>query len=278
MTLRLALREEPRQRVDMSALIPRELAGRKLAEVAALLLPCGNRLARLDALFELSGEPIASPVSGEIAIENGSPRLDRIGAGMTTGSISVSGDAGAYAGFGMKGGSIIISGSAGVYAACAMEGGEIRIGGNAGDFLGAALPGERVGMRGGLVSVTGNAGGRAGDRMRRGVLLIAGDTGPYAGSRMVAGTIVVLGHAGDFTGLAMRRGTILLSRAPKRMLATFNDCGGHNLQFLWLLYDQARRFGSEFAVLNNIGERVRRFAGDRGVGGQGEILIAESKS
>lgn len=272
--LTLTLREKPAQRVDMSPLIPRELAGRKLAEIAGFELACGNRMLRVDALFELSGGPLTDP-GGEITIAGATGLLDRIGAGMTQGAITVSGDAGAYLGTAMRGGVLRVSGHAGPFAACALAGGEVHIGGDAGDFLGGALAGARVGMRGGLVAVAGNAGERAGDHLRRGILLVAGSTGPYCGARMIAGSIVVLGAPGPYVGFSMRRGTILLAHPPERLLATFNDCGTHNLPFLWLLYDQAKIHGAAFAGLESVGERVHRFAGDRGVGGQGEILLAE---
>lgn len=272
--LTLKLRTDSPQRVDMSPLIPRELAGRRLADIAAWELATGNRRVRVDELFELTGGPLTDP-NGEIVISGANGRLDRIGAAMTQGRIAVEGDAGAYLGQAMSGGAIHVSGNAAAYAACALAGGEIHIGGDAGDFLGGALAGERVGMRGGLVSVAGDAGARAGDHLRRGTLLIAGSTGPYCGSRMIAGSIVVLGETGPNVGFSMRRGTILLARKPKRLLATFNDCGSHDLPFLWLLYDQAKARGVAFKGLDKVGERVRRFAGDRGVGGQGEILFAE---
>lgn len=270
----LTLREAPKQRVDVSPLTPTALAGKKPAEVAAITLLCGNRRIRADALFDIAGTMVMPGDEGSVTIKKATTRLDRIGAGMKAGTISVEGDAGAYAGFGMTGGVIEISGSAGVFTASTMEGGEIRIGGDVGDFLGAALPGERVGMRGGVVKVFGDAGARAGDQLRRGMLLIAGDAGPYCGARMIAGTILVLGKTGDRIGFGMRRGTILLAHAPAQMLATFNDCGQHELQFLRLL-TQHIGGAKPFAALKRFGDRVRRYAGDRGVGGQGEILIRE---
>ena len=272
----LTLREPPSQRVDMSALTPRALAGRAPKDVAALTLPCGNRSLRVDELFQVSGTMVLPREEGRIAIRKATSRLDRIGFGMTHGTVIVEGDSGAYAGMGMTGGSLRISGSVGPFAACVMAGGELRIGGDAGEFLGAAVPGERIGMHGGVVSVAGNAAARAGDELRRGTLLIGGNAGPYCGARMIAGTILVLGEIGDFLGLGMKRGTILLARKPKRLLATFNDCGSHHLQFLPLMFEAARDAGPAFARLKKFGNRVRRFAGDRGAGGQGEILIRES--
>jgi formylmethanofuran dehydrogenase subunit C len=271
----LTLLKPPAQRVDMSPLSAKALAGRKLAEIAAIPLQCGNRTLRVDELFKVSGEPLGLPQESAITIRKSTARLDRIGYGMTAGTLEIEGDAGAYLGMAMTGGTLRVSGSAGPFAACVMAGGEIHIGGDAGDFLGAALPGDRVGMQGGFVSVAGDAGARAGDHLRRGMLLIAGNADAYCGSRMIAGTIVVLGKAGDFIGFGMKRGTILLARKPERLLATFNDCGSHDLQFLPLLAESAKDAGKPFAALSCFGKRVRRYAGDRGVAGLGEILIRE---
>jgi formylmethanofuran dehydrogenase subunit C len=94
-------------------------------------------------------------------------KLDRIGAEMTRGAITIEGDAGAYLGHAMRGGRIRAHGSVGIGAAMEMRGGEIEIDSGAGDFLGGARPGEMKGMSGGLVVVRGDAGDRVGDRMRR---------------------------------------------------------------------------------------------------------------
>lgn len=108
--------------------------------------------------------------------------------------------------------------------------------------------------------------------MRRGALLIEGNAGDFCGSRMVAGTIAVLGTVGERTGFAMQRGTLLLSHAPKNMLATFNDCGSHNLGFLPLLIQSWRTLPGRFAALE-VRQRVRRYMGDLANSGLGEILI-----
>ncbi len=270
------LREEPRQRVDMTPLTPDRIAEKSLKDVGSIELLCGNRMLRADALFELSGSPVAAGDQATVTIAKSSSKLHNIGAAMTQGTIDVTGDAGPYVGLGMKGGLIRISGNAGAFAACAMRNGEIRISGNAGEFLGGALIGDRKGMRGGMVRVLGNAGPRAGDHLRRGILMIAGNADDYCGARMTAGTIIVLGQAGDFTGLGMQRGTILLAHPPKRVPPTFNDCGHHDLPFLKLLLNSVRGDQREFAALDSFGNRVQRLAGDRGVNGLGEILIRAS--
>jgi formylmethanofuran dehydrogenase subunit C len=89
---------------------------------------------------------------------------------------------------------------------------------------------------------------------------------------MIAGTIVILGQTGTQTGLAMRRGTLLLTRDPVSRPATFNDNGCHDLGFLSLL---VRSLQEEAAVsdLAERGSRVRRWLGDLGCDGKGEILV-----
>ncbi len=274
--LTLTLTEPPRQRTDLSALTPAELAGRSLEEVAAVELGVGNRRVRVGDLFEVSGDPVPSDGIAELVIRNSCERLDCIGRGMAEGTVVVEGDAGAYAGLAMAGGEFRIKGSAGPFAASGMSGGELRIEGNAGDFLAAAIPGDKLGMTGGVVTVAGNVGERAGDHMRRGVVLIEGDAGDYCASRMIAGSIVVLGQTGDFAGVGMKRGSLILFNPPQRMLATFNDCGTHTIPYLRLFMDHIRTFGGEFGRLDKSYDRVRRYAGDQGTGGKGEILILES--
>ena len=265
--LTFTLRDRPAQSVDVSPLIPDRLQGKSADDIAAIELTSGNRKLRIGELFSIEGADAAN-----IAIRNSCSKLNRIGLGMSGGSITVQGDAGAYLGMGMKNGRIVVSGSAGAWAASGMANGQIDIRGDAGDFLGAAIQGDKQGMQGGTVIVHGNAGDRAGDHLRRGMLLIRGNAGVYCASRMLAGTIVVGGQAGAGAGFGMKRGTLILSR-PASLPATFNDCGIHNLSFLNLLHRHFRSSGGEVAQFARDGYRVRRFMGDLGNGGSGEILL-----
>lgn len=266
--LTLTLRSRPVQRVDCSALTVDRLSGLNVAEIAALPLPSGNRTIAAGELFAIAGTP-----GDALEIVGGTDRLDRIGQGMTRGRLLVRGDAGAYLGAGLAGGTIEVEGRAGAFAASGMLGGLLHIRGDAGDFLAAAVPGEHRGMQGGIVVVRGDAGDRAGDRMRRGMLLIEGNTGAYCASRMVAGTIAISGRVGRFPGVAMRRGTLLLLQAPAEIPPTFNDCGSYPLSFLTLLVRSWRGLPGSFAALPDTGLAVRRFMGDIGNDGRGEILV-----
>jgi formylmethanofuran dehydrogenase subunit C len=263
--LTLTLKTQTQQRVDCSPLTPDNLAGKSLAEIAAIELQCGNQKLCADTLFDISGDD-----ANDLVIRNSSAKLDYIGHGMKSGSITVHGDAGSYLGFQMKKGQITLHGNADAYAASGMAGGTLHVHGSVGDFLASAIPGDRKGMKGGLVIVTGNAGDRVGDQMRRGIVLIEGNAGTYCASRMLAGTIGVMGVVGDYVGFGMRRGTLLLFSTPA-LHSTIQDCGNHTLPFINLMFKSFQALPSKFAKLDK--NRVRRYAGDLANDGKGEILV-----
>ncbi len=265
--LTLELRGPTAQRIDLSAFTPDGLAGKAPGAIGRIPLWQGNRQVAAGELFHISGGDVA-----DIRIHCESDRLDGIGTGMTRGSIRVEGRAGAYLGRAMGGGELRVTGDAGILAGSGMSGGWLRIEGSCGDFLGAPLPGERHGMRGGLIEVRGDAGDRAGDRLRRGTILIAGRAGDFCAARMIAGTIAVLGATGRNTGLAMRRGTLILAATPD-LPPTFNDNGVQELGFLTLLADSLRHLDPPFSELGRRGSRVRRWLGDLGYDGRGEVLV-----
>jgi len=255
------------QRVDCSALTPERLAGSSVAQVERLPLRLGRVEVPLAEIFTVAGE-----AGSTLRFELSQPHFDRIGAALAGGSIEVAGDAGAYAGIGMRAGRLDIEGSAGAFAGCSMSGGSIVVRRDAGDLLGAPLPGEHKGMSGGSIVVLGSAGARAGDHMRRGTIVIDGDAGDYAGARMGGGTLAVLGGCGVRPGYGMRRGTLLFLGEAPRTGATFADCGAHRLGFLALLARDWKALPSRIASLERADCVARRWMGDQGFGGQGELL------
>ena len=263
--LTFTLKTAQQQSIDCSALTPDSLSGKSIDEIGAIKLGTGKNTLRVSDAFDISGSD-----TKQLVFKNTTDKLNYIGANMTSGSITIEGDAGAYLGFGMKNATILCKGSAGAFAACSMRGGLLTINGNAGDFLGAGSEGLRKGMLGGTVIVKGNTGDRTGDQMRRGLILIEGNTGDYCGSRMIAGTIGVLGNTGAYTGFNMHRGTLLLKQPP-HLHVTIQDCGMHTLPFLNLLFKSFSNYDSEFSKLNN--QRVQRFVGDLAYNGNGEILV-----
>jgi formylmethanofuran dehydrogenase subunit C len=266
--LTLTLKQAPAQRIDCAPLTPDNLAEKSAAEIAAVELVSGNSTVTVSDVFELSGDD-----TQDIVINNSTNKLDFIGKAMTTGRITVNGDAGGYVGQFLQGGDIVINGNTYVYTGCEMKSGQIKVNGNAGDFIGGARPGYKNGMTGGTVIVTGNTGARTGDHMRRGYILIEGNAGDYCGARMVSGTIAVLGQVGAHLGYGMKRGTLLLQNTPQHGIsANFNDCGSHTLAFLPLMLASFKKLDSKFAELDTF-SRVQRYAGDIGGIGMGEILV-----
>lgn len=265
----LSLKITLRQRLDVSPLMPDNLAGRDPAEIAAIALHYGNRTEPVGHFFDIR----ITPDGDGLTFSPGDARFDYLGRGMAAGSIRVAGDAGAYVGYQMRGGTISVDGDVGIYCGAEMKSGEVHVRGNAGDFVGGALPGNRKGMAGGCLFIEGSAGDRVGDHMRRGLIVIEGDAGAYAGSRMIAGTIAITGRLGHYPGYAMKRGTLVLAQAPAMLPATFNDCGTHTLGFLSLLFRSPVLHGRAFADFARRPPRVRRYAGDHASLGKGEILV-----
>ena len=268
MTLVLNLRHLPEQRLDLSPLLPKLLAGKSEREIAALQLGTTKASEAVGDVFALDMGP-----PDTIRFDGGSEKFDRVGLGLQDGEIHVAGNVGCEAGRQMSGGRLVIRGSAGPYTGSGMSGGRLAIGGDAGERLGGPLAGEMAGMTGGLIVVNGSAGARAGDRMRRGTILIEGDAGGSAGSRMIAGTLVVAGKAGLLPGYLQRRGTLVFG-AVADMSPGFVDGGAADLVFLELL----RRFvlAESPSAGELLGQRLTRFAGDMAVLGKGEIFVGRS--
>jgi formylmethanofuran dehydrogenase subunit C len=264
--LRLVLRGQPDQRLDLSPLTPDRLAGLDTGAIEALPLHTTRHRVTVGDIFDVHrGDP------AEIVIEGGSERFDRVGEAMRTGLLTVEGDVGQQAGRMMVGGRLVVRGHAGGWAASGLRGGMLEITGDAGDFLGGPLAGERTGMRGGVVLVRGSAGMRAADRLRRGLVVVEGDAGVHAGSGMVAGTLVVCGGAGTLPGILMRRGTIVLGRTAE-LAPSFVVGGGVDLIFTRLLARSVASFSKKAAAC--VHAAGTRYAGDMAVLGKGELFVS----
>lgn len=261
-------REAPAQRLDLSPLIAQNLAGRTVAEIERIELQTTRLRVTVGDVFRMrEGDP------NTILIEGGAERFDRVGMGMSAGSIRVEGEVGVEAGRLMSGGQLTIRGNAGPFAGSRMKGGTLDIEGDAGKRLGGPLSGETVGMSGGVLHVRGDAGERAADRLRRGFILIEGRAGAYAGSRMIAGTLAIGDEAGDLPGYLMGRGTILLGRGASLLSPSFGDCGEHDLVAARLLANYIAQVSAQLGELFR--RPLRRLAGDLAALGKGEILLPQ---
>ena len=266
MSLVLTLRCEPEQRLDLSLLVPDRLAGLTESDLSRIELGTTRQPIAVGDIFTIRMGDAA-----DIVIEGGSERLDQIGAAMTSGSLRVTGQAGARAARGMRGGSLVIDGDTGPFAAGMMRGGQVVIGGNAGPFLGAPGPGERAGMSGGVLLVRGHAGEHAASRLRRGTVVIKGDAGEYAAWAMLGGTLVICGRAEAGCAGLMQRGTVLIG-GEAHSGAGFVEAEIGGPVFLHLLAQHLRGISGVAAGLCR--SRLTRMTGDLSAGGQGEVFLA----
>src|SRR5437763_1424886 len=95
--------------VEAECLTPDTLAGKSLAEIAALPVQHGNAQAPLGEFFSVEGEA----GDRDVLVEGDCARVKWLGAGMTGGRLTVRGNAGMHLGAEMKGGEIAVHGQAG---------------------------------------------------------------------------------------------------------------------------------------------------------------------
>ncbi|GEM_PF-1296210 len=268
MSLILRQTTEQQRRIDLRGITPDRLAQLELPVIAQLPITVDNQQALLSSHFAIEGTP-----SDELSIIPMNNRLDGIGAGMTHGSLQVTGDTGHHTGSVMQGGKLLVEGRSGDFTGSALQGGELIVQGNAGDATGAPLAGGLRGQNGGVIHIQGNAGDRTGECQRRGLIIIEGNTGALTGYRMIAGTLYVGGHSGEQTGLNMRRGTIILRQRPTQLPITLNYNGAIPLTILNLLMRPLRQYLTKQTPPDSTAEQVDRYVGDVACKGQGEIII-----
>jgi formylmethanofuran dehydrogenase subunit C len=246
-SITLTLRAPLEHVLELDGIHPARVAGLAEKEIASLPVWLGGREVQLGALFAVQGERTMY-----IRIEGDLARATRVGAGMSGGRIDVVGNVGDEAGM-------------------AMAGGLLHVSGNAGDRLCAATPGASKGMTGGEAIIRGGAGREAGARARRGLIVIGGDTGAQPARDIIAGTVVVLGRTGDAPGLRSKRGSIVAVGGID-IPSTYQYASTYEPPYVRLLMTYLRR---TYALA--ISEEVatgpyRRFCGDAGDPGKGEIL------
>ena len=269
MALTLTLREQPTVPLETEGLTPDRLARRSRAEIEGMAVWHGNRRAQLGDFFTVSGDG-----EEELRVEGDLRRVKFVGAGMTSGRLTVAGDAGMHTGAEMRGGELVVEGHVGDFAGTAMHGGRLVVRGSAGHQLGGAYPGERAGMRGGEILVGGDAGDQLGAGLRRGLIAVGGRVGDAAGLRMLAGTIVCLGALGAAPGADMRRGTIVaMTEVP--LLPTFALACSYRPSFLRLYLRHLRGLGLPLTD-EQIEGRYARWSGDGLELRRGEILVLEA--
>jgi formylmethanofuran dehydrogenase subunit C len=218
----LELKHPLRNPVHLDMLSPDSLAGKKATEVASLEVWEGNRKVKLKSLFNIQGEPQATPQEMTLEIIGDLSKTRRIGYNMTSGKIHIKGTGGLYIGESMKGGTILIDGNAGSWLGSNMKSGTIEVTGNAGDFVGAASRGSKKGMAGGSIVIKGNAGSEVGSFMHSGTIRISSSTEMFAGVHMHGGTVHIGGDCSGRAGAHMVGGKIIISGKLPSPLPSFS--------------------------------------------------------
>jgi formylmethanofuran dehydrogenase subunit C len=235
-------------------------------DIAQLPAAHGRQRCRLGDLFDVRGGH-----SAQVRLEGALDLIEGLGDGMAGGELVLEGSAGARVGIGMSGGRIEVRGNVGDDAGVAMTGGTLHVRGSAGDRLGAMRPGASRGMSGGEIVVDGSAGSDAGARARRGLIVVGGGAGPAAARHMIAGSIVVFGRIDDGAGMGNKRGTLVAIGGITVPPGYAYACTFTPPHLLLTLRYLQRRFGiaMDERVLRG---RFRRYCGDIGQPGKGEIL------
>jgi formylmethanofuran dehydrogenase subunit C len=224
------------RRIDASGLFVAIGAGGPLAELRAARILDGCRPVAAAELFDFSGG-----LNGDLPAVNCCgdwARIDGVGAGWSSGTLTVLSSAGRRAGWQMTGGTITIAGNAGDDVGQGMCGGRLVVGCNVGDRTGGPDAGRVAGMNRGAILVGGDAGRLTGWRMRRGTIAVAGSCGELAGYELRGGTLLVGKAAGELLGHDCRRGTfIVLGNRPAT--PGFRHAGNFAPAFVQLMLKQS---------------------------------------
>jgi formylmethanofuran dehydrogenase subunit C len=269
MSLRLQYKGQTTVPVEIEGLTPTSVRDKSVAEIEKTLLFHGNRQEPLAEFFNISGDP----ADLRMEFEGDLSGVHWIGAGMTEGSIHVTGNAGRHVGSEMTNGEIHVSGDAGDWVGGELHGGLIHVRGRAGHLVGAAYRGSRRGMTGGTILIGGDVGNELGHTMRRGLIAIGGGCGDCPVFNMIAGSVLVFGSCGIRPAAGMRRGTLgLFGPEPPPLLPTFRRATRFRPPFLRLMFAELARLGFAFDPALATAE-YWLYCGDMIEEGRGEILM-----
>jgi formylmethanofuran dehydrogenase subunit C len=262
----LTLRAPLEESIEADCIAPNAFGSLGEGEIGALPVWAGRTRRTLADYFDVKGGRSTSiRVVGDVR------RMHDIAAGMSDGDLVVDGDVGSRLATGMIAGEVDILGSAGDDAGVGMSGGSLRIRGNAGDRVGAAMPGASRGLTGGEIVVEGSAGADAGARMRRGLLFVGGDAGTHAARAIIAGTVIVLGRVGRDPAFASKRGSLVVGGGVDVPITYRFACDYEPPHVRLALTYLVRRYGLSLGR-ELVHGRYRRYCGDAGTVGKGEIL------
>ena len=252
--------------LDVGGLTPDRLSELSESEIANCPAWLGRQSVKVGDVFDVRGGH-----SAHVRVEGALTRVEGLAAGMSGGEMVIEGDAGRRVAEGMLAGSVEVRGSVGDDAGVAMAGGMLRVQGSAGDRLGAALPGAAKGMTGGEIVVLGSAGTEVAARCRRGLVVVAGNVGDHAARAMIAGTLIVFGRTGAAPARGNKRGS-LVGIGPIEPPATYRYACTYrppHVRLTMTYLHRRHRLAIDTRMLDG---RYRRYCGDEGVPGKGEIL------
>lgn len=262
----LVLRAPISEPLDAASITPDRFSALGEPEIAKLPVWVGRRQQQLGDWFDVRGGR-----SSHVHIAGDVRHACDIGASMTSGVLIIDGNGGARTGAGMAGGAIEIHGSAADDLGVGMTGGVIHVRGDAGNRVGAGETGASRGMIGGEIIVDGSVGADAGARLRRGLIVVGGNAAERVGRAMIAGTVIVLGDTGAEPATGSKRGTLVVG-GHTTIPPTYRYACTYDPPHVRLaLTHVRRRYG--VTIDRAFTERpYRRFCGDAGTVGRGEIL------
>ena len=265
-TVTLALRTPLDTALEVERVTADRFADLSERDIAALPVWVGARRAQLGEFFTVRGER-----SSRVRVEGSTARVHGLAAASAGGEMIIEGDTGHRVAAGMTGGLVEVRGNVEDEAGSAMSGGTLRVMGNARDRLGAAVAGASKGMTGGEIVVGGSAGAEAAARARRGLVVVAGDTGDQPARAMIAGTLVVLGRTGAQPGRGSKRGSIIAVGGIEVPITYWHACTYQPPHVRLTMTYLRRHYG--LAIEDRVaGGAYRRYCGDAGDQGRGEIL------
>lgn len=248
--------------IDGSALRPDTLGPIDAAAIAKTQIRIGRETVNLGDVCTIDTQSSAPSSNAPILVLRNAPLMQRVGANMASGTLTIEGDAGDRLG-------------------ASMRGGIIRVLGRAGHDVGGTDDTSDRGMTGGTIVIHRDAGDSVGHRMRRGLIAVQGRAGKSPGYRAFAGTVVVARGALDHPGIEMRRGTILAldrAAAPAKspLPANFVPDGVFAVEamtVLRLLFRRLQELGVNFGDAGAMHRKYLLASGDRFELGKGELWL-----
>jgi formylmethanofuran dehydrogenase subunit C len=253
-------------RLELHGVSPDRFASLTARAIAALPVRLSGRGCVLGDVFTVRGG--ASTI---LRVEGDCSAVDGLGADMKGGELLIDGAAGHRTGARLGGGRIEVRGRVGDEGGVAMTGGLLRVLGDAGHRLGGSLPGVAKGMSGGEIVVSGSAGTDVAARARRGLVVVAGNVDAEAARGMIAGSLIVFGRIGAQPGSGNKRGSIVAAGGIV-VPETYGYACTYQPPHVRLTMTYLRRRHGLAIDERLVSGLYRRFCGDAGEPGKGEIL------